>query len=601
MSLFVGNISHGAGPEDVRSMFLAFGECRVDVKRGYAFVDYVDERDAEDALKRLHGKDVRGMRLNVEWSKRHVARGAGLVPKCTYDSERAPVAKYYDSAYDADPPASSDYSRRERGEHSRDPERGGWDRYRDADRNRDVDRGGRGGYSADRGTDRGRYGADRGGYGADRGGYESRDRSGYGGDRGGYARDRGSDRSAYGDRGAYRGDRGAYGGDRGYGADRASDRGAHGSDRGGGYGRRVSDRASDRYRDSERGNYRGDRDREADRDRYRSDRYAESQRPYDARASSGSVIGKRTERVDDYEREPTPDVEKPRPKRRKNNKIAANHGPSEFAVLDDVHLKEDEDGIASLMYRDMDGEQWDEPAEEDKLVDATKELEVSGADVAAEDTAREAGESVVTAADAGRTEGDSHMEVEKHDEAEYMRKDDTAGANELPDVTAEATMDSAVDTSMGAAPVGAVPGESAYAAEDAAADTAMGCAQQTTGPHAGLEHDQTEAQPEDAGDTNGNGISSDMGTEVTASKDESTTNVAPGTEQPLSNGARDPSIAGNNDAEEIPKTPRSQEFNKLTVPQIKDILKERELWDENAMKRYKKQQLIDILKEAPEV
>lgn len=56
MSLFCGNISHNASPRDVESLFMKFGQCRVDVKRGFAFVDFEDDRDAEDAMKELQGQ-----------------------------------------------------------------------------------------------------------------------------------------------------------------------------------------------------------------------------------------------------------------------------------------------------------------------------------------------------------------------------------------------------------------------------------------------------------------------------------------------------------------------------------------------------------------
>eukprot|EP00181_Compsopogon_caeruleus_P002690 CAMPEP_0184679680 /NCGR_PEP_ID=MMETSP0312-20130426/2520_1 /TAXON_ID=31354 /ORGANISM="Compsopogon coeruleus, Strain SAG 36.94" /LENGTH=71 /DNA_ID=CAMNT_0027129275 /DNA_START=181 /DNA_END=393 /DNA_ORIENTATION=- len=71
MSLFVGGLSQHVPERELEGMFRKFGYCRVDVKRGFAFVDYDDERDAEDALREMHGRMLSGLRLNVEWSRRH--------------------------------------------------------------------------------------------------------------------------------------------------------------------------------------------------------------------------------------------------------------------------------------------------------------------------------------------------------------------------------------------------------------------------------------------------------------------------------------------------------------------------------------------------
>lgn len=56
MALFVGNLSDSVRTRDIEELFERYGDCEIDVKKGYAFVDYEDSRDAEDALSRLHGK-----------------------------------------------------------------------------------------------------------------------------------------------------------------------------------------------------------------------------------------------------------------------------------------------------------------------------------------------------------------------------------------------------------------------------------------------------------------------------------------------------------------------------------------------------------------
>ena len=39
-------------------------------KGSFAFVEFKDERDAEDALRDLQGKDLGGLKIAIEWSKK---------------------------------------------------------------------------------------------------------------------------------------------------------------------------------------------------------------------------------------------------------------------------------------------------------------------------------------------------------------------------------------------------------------------------------------------------------------------------------------------------------------------------------------------------
>lgn len=74
MSLFCGNTSHNANSRDVERRIMKFGYCLVDVKCGFAFIEFEDDRDAEDAMKDLRVQDLNGMRIDVEWSRRHLVR-----------------------------------------------------------------------------------------------------------------------------------------------------------------------------------------------------------------------------------------------------------------------------------------------------------------------------------------------------------------------------------------------------------------------------------------------------------------------------------------------------------------------------------------------
>ena len=49
---------------------LAFYTLIFTTQRSFAFIEYDDERSAEDALKYLQGEDMGGLKIGIEWSKR---------------------------------------------------------------------------------------------------------------------------------------------------------------------------------------------------------------------------------------------------------------------------------------------------------------------------------------------------------------------------------------------------------------------------------------------------------------------------------------------------------------------------------------------------
>ncbi|CAI2176431.1 11432_t:CDS:2 [Funneliformis geosporum] len=56
MALFIGRLSLDTHPRDLEHIFDKYGRLnRLEVKRGYAFVEYQDERDASDAMKETDG------------------------------------------------------------------------------------------------------------------------------------------------------------------------------------------------------------------------------------------------------------------------------------------------------------------------------------------------------------------------------------------------------------------------------------------------------------------------------------------------------------------------------------------------------------------
>nr|XP_016498428.1 PREDICTED: serine/arginine-rich splicing factor RS2Z33-like isoform X1 [Nicotiana tabacum] len=75
--LYVGHLSSRTRSRDLERVFSKYGRVRdVDMKHDYAFVEFSDPRDADDARYYLDGRDVDGRRIIVEFAK-GVPRGPG--------------------------------------------------------------------------------------------------------------------------------------------------------------------------------------------------------------------------------------------------------------------------------------------------------------------------------------------------------------------------------------------------------------------------------------------------------------------------------------------------------------------------------------------
>ena len=69
--VYVGGISHRARESDVEYFFRKYGKLReISLKNGFAFLEFDDYRDADDAVYDLNGKELMGERVTVE-----IARG----------------------------------------------------------------------------------------------------------------------------------------------------------------------------------------------------------------------------------------------------------------------------------------------------------------------------------------------------------------------------------------------------------------------------------------------------------------------------------------------------------------------------------------------
>ncbi|KAK9291080.1 hypothetical protein L1049_009267 [Liquidambar formosana] len=68
--LYVGRLSSRTRTRDLENIFSRYGRVRdVDMKHDFAFVEFSDPRDADDARYSLNGRDIDGSRILVEFAK----------------------------------------------------------------------------------------------------------------------------------------------------------------------------------------------------------------------------------------------------------------------------------------------------------------------------------------------------------------------------------------------------------------------------------------------------------------------------------------------------------------------------------------------------
>ncbi|XGW13718.1 hypothetical protein V3C99_000215 [Haemonchus contortus] len=83
--VYVGNLPPDCREKDIEDIFAKYGKIRyVDIKGGrgplYAFVEFEDSRDAEDAVHGRDGYDFDGSRIRVEFTRGAGPRGPGGRP-----------------------------------------------------------------------------------------------------------------------------------------------------------------------------------------------------------------------------------------------------------------------------------------------------------------------------------------------------------------------------------------------------------------------------------------------------------------------------------------------------------------------------------------
>jgi len=76
--VYVGGIGNRTSERDLERFFKGFGHLRdVVIKDGFGFVEFEDNRDAEDAVYELNGKSINGARVVVEHARRPGGGGRG--------------------------------------------------------------------------------------------------------------------------------------------------------------------------------------------------------------------------------------------------------------------------------------------------------------------------------------------------------------------------------------------------------------------------------------------------------------------------------------------------------------------------------------------
>ncbi|KAI8363135.1 hypothetical protein B0O80DRAFT_379208 [Mortierella sp. GBAus27b] len=122
-TLYVGNIPYSFREGEVESMFKKFGPIvKVTVvidqytgrNKGFAFVEYEERKDAEEALEQYNGFDVQGRRLKLDWDiglvKKDIkpTRSAGTTTAENSTAETSPQP-YTRTATEASTPVDAEH------------------------------------------------------------------------------------------------------------------------------------------------------------------------------------------------------------------------------------------------------------------------------------------------------------------------------------------------------------------------------------------------------------------------------------------------------------------------------------------------------------
>uniref|UniRef100_A0A3Q2C8A8 Serine and arginine rich splicing factor 6 n=1 Tax=Cyprinodon variegatus TaxID=28743 RepID=A0A3Q2C8A8_CYPVA len=68
--VYIGRLSYQVREKDLQRFFSGYGKLmEIDLKNGYGFVEFEDNRDADDAVYELNGKELCGERVIVEHAR----------------------------------------------------------------------------------------------------------------------------------------------------------------------------------------------------------------------------------------------------------------------------------------------------------------------------------------------------------------------------------------------------------------------------------------------------------------------------------------------------------------------------------------------------
>jgi RNA recognition motif-containing protein len=69
--IFIAKLSSNVREKDLEYEFRRYGTIRnVELKRGYAFIEYENHRDAEEAIRDMDGRKFEGNRIVVQLSSK---------------------------------------------------------------------------------------------------------------------------------------------------------------------------------------------------------------------------------------------------------------------------------------------------------------------------------------------------------------------------------------------------------------------------------------------------------------------------------------------------------------------------------------------------
>lgn len=86
MKLYVGNLSYNAGETDLRELFSAYGAVEsvavitdrdTGRSKGFGFVEFANDAEAQAAISGLNGKEVSGRALTVSQARPKTEGGGG--------------------------------------------------------------------------------------------------------------------------------------------------------------------------------------------------------------------------------------------------------------------------------------------------------------------------------------------------------------------------------------------------------------------------------------------------------------------------------------------------------------------------------------------